>query len=192
MSKHLIMDKNALSRTFTRLANEVLERVGEIDDVVLLGVKRGGEIVARRLKNRLEEIEGKSLPCAGLDITMQRDDLVSEFFVPEYSGNEIGFDVAGKTVILCDDVLYTGRSVRAAIETIFSLGRPKKILLLEIIDRGGRQLPIRADFVGKNVPTSKTERIEMRFEELGAKQDEVLIVKNSSNGHSERSEESGR
>ena len=177
MSKHLIMDKNALSRTFTRLANEVLERVGEIDDVVLLGVKRGGEIVARRLKNRLEGIEGKSLPCAGLDITMQRDDLVSEFFVPEYSGNEIGFDVAGKTVILCDDVLYTGRSVRAAIETIFSLGRPKKILLLEIIDRGGRQLPIRADFVGKNVPTSKTERIEMRFEGLGAKQDEVLIVK---------------
>lgn len=192
MSKHLIMDKNALSRTFTRLANEVLERVGEIDDVVLLGVKRGGEIVAKRLQNRLEEIEGKSLPCAGLDITMQRDDLVSEFFVPEYSGNEIGFDVAGKTVILCDDVLYTGRSVRAAIETIFSLGRPKKILLLEIIDRGGRQLPIRADFVGKNVPTSKTERIEMRFEELGAKQDEVLIVKNSSNCHSERSEESGR
>ncbi len=186
MTEHLIMDKNALSRTFTRLANEVLERVNELDDVVLLGIKRGGEIVARRLKKRLEEIEGKSLPCAGLDITLQRDDLVSEFFLPEYSGNEIDFDIGGKTVVLCDDVLYTGRSVRAAIETIFSFGRPKRILLLEIIDRGGRQLPIRADFVGKNVPTSKSERIDMRFEELGAEQDGVLIVKSSPYRHFEQ------
>lgn len=177
MIKRQIMDKNGIRRTCTRLSNEILERVGGLDDVVLLGIKRGGEIVAKRIANCLKELEGREIPCAGLDITLQRDDLVSDFFVPEYTGNEIGFEVTGKTVVLCDDVLYTGRSVRAAIETIFTLGRPKRILLLEMIDRGGRQLPIRADFVGKNVPTSKTEKIDMRFEELGAEEDEVLIVK---------------
>ena len=172
-----IMDKDGIRRTFTRLANEVVERLGGLDDVVILGIKRGGEIVANRLASKLEELEGVKLPCAGLDITMQRDDLVSDFFVPEYTGNEIDFSVVGKTVILCDDVLHTGRSVRAAIETVFSLGRPSKILLLEMIDRGGRQLPVRADFVGKNVPTAKAERIDMRFTELGAEEDEVLIEK---------------
>lgn len=177
MIKRQIMDKNGIRRTCTRLSNEILERVGGLDDVVLLGIKRGGEIVAKRIANCLKELEGTEIPCAGLDITLQRDDLVSDFFVPEYTGNKIGFKVTGKTVVLCDDVLYTGRSVRAAIETIFTLGRPKRILLLEMIDRGGRQLPIRADFVGKNVPTSKTEKIDMRFEELGAEEDEVLIVK---------------
>ena len=172
-----IMDKEGIRRTFTRLANEVLERLGGLDGVVVLGIKRGGEIVAKRLAEKLEELEKVKVPCAGLDITMERDDLVSDFFVPEYTGNELGFEVAGKTVVLCDDVLHTGRSVRAAIETVFSLGRPTKIVLLEMIDRGGRQLPVRADFVGKNVPTSKTERIDMRFVELGAEEDEVLIIK---------------
>lgn len=179
--KRQIMDNNAIFRTVTRLSNEILEKVGGLDGVVLLGIKRGGEIVAKRIAERLKALEGREIPCAGLDITLQRDDLVSEFFVPEYTGNEIGFSVDGKTVVLCDDVLYTGRSVRAAIETVFTLGRPKRILLLEMIDRGGRQLPIRADFVGKNVPTSKTERIDMRFVELGANEDEVLIEKENSN-----------
>ena len=177
MSEHLIMDKDAVRRTITRLSNEILEKVGSLDDVAVLGIKRSGEIVAQRIAKRLEELEGVVLPCAGLDITMQRDDLVSEFFVPEFTGNDFDFSIQGKTVILCDDVLFTGRSVRAAIETVFSLGRPKRIYLLEMIDRGGRQLPIRADFVGKNVPTSKSERIEMKFVELGAQEDCVLIVK---------------
>lgn len=177
MQERLIMDENAVKRAFSRLANEILERVGNLEDVVLLGVKRGGEIVAFRIAERLEQIEGIKVPCAGLDITMERDDLVSEFFVPEFTGNDIGFSVVGKTVVLCDDVLHTGRTVRAAIETVFSLGRPKKILLLEMVDRGGRQLPVRADFVGKNVPTAKNEMIDMRFKELGAESDEVFIVK---------------
>ena len=177
MSEHLIMDKDAVRRTITRLSNEILERVGTLDDVVVLGIKRSGEIVAQRIAKRLEELEGVVLPCAGLDITMQRDDLVSEFFVPEFTGNDFDFSIQGKTVVLCDDVLFTGRSVRAAIETVFSLGRPKRIYLLEMIDRGGRQLPIRADFVGKNVPTAKSERIEMKFVEFGAQEDCVLIVK---------------
>lgn len=177
MSEHLIMDKDAVRRTITRLSNEILEKVGTLDDVVVLGIKRSGEIVAQRIAKRLEELEGVVLPCAGLDITMQRDDLVSEFFVPKFTGNDFDFSIQGKTVVLCDDVLFTGRSVRAAIETVFSLGRPKRIYLLEMIDRGGRQLPIRADFVGKNVPTAKSERIEMKFVELGAQEDCVLIVK---------------
>ena len=177
MEERLIMDENAVKRTFSRLSNEILERVGSLENVVLLGIKRGGEIVAFRIAERLEQIEGVKVPCAGLDITMERDDLVSEFFVPDFTGNDIGFSVEGKTVVLCDDVLHTGRTVRAAIETIFSLGRPKKILLLEMIDRGGRQLPIRADFVGKNVPTGKNEKIDMRFKELGVPQDKVFIVK---------------
>lgn len=177
MEERLIMYENAVKRTFSRLSNEILERVGSLENVVLLGIKRGGEIVAFRIAERLEQIEGVKVPCAGLDITMERDDLVSEFFVPDFTGNDIGFSVEGKTVVLCDDVLHTGRTVRAAIETIFSLGRPKKILLLEMIDRGGRQLPIRADFVGKNVPTSKNEKIDMRFKELGVPQDKVFIVK---------------
>ena len=177
MEERLIMDENAVKRAVSRLSNEILERVGTLDDVVLLGIKRGGEIVAFRVAERLEQIEVVKVPCSGLDITMERDDLVSEFFVPEFTGNDIGFSVEGKTVVLCDDVLHTGRTVRAAIETIFSLGRPKKILLLEMVDRGGRQLPVRADFVGKNVPTGKNEKIDMRFKELGAGQDEVYIVK---------------
>ena len=177
MEERLIMDENAVKRAFSRLSNEILERVGTLDDVVLLGIKRGGEIVAFRVAERLEQIEGVKVPCSGLDITMERDDLVTEFFVPEFTGNDIGFSVEGKTVVLCDDVLHTGRTVRAAIETIVSLGRPKKILLLEMVDRGGRQLPVRADFVGKNVPTGKNEKIDMRFKELGAGQDEVYIVK---------------
>lgn len=177
MSQHLIMDKNGIRRTLVRLSNEIVERIGGIDNVVILGIKRGGEIVAKRIAKHLAELEGAELPCAGLDITMARDDLVEEFFVPEYSGNEIGFELTGKTVVLCDDVLYTGRSVRAAIETIFSLGRPERIYLLEMIDRGGRQLPVRADFVGKNVPTAKTEYIDIRFEELCGEEDAVYIVK---------------
>ena len=177
MSQHLIMDKNGIRRTLVRLSNEIVERIGGIENTVLLGIKRGGEIVAKRIASRLTELEGVEVPCGGLDITLERDDLVSEFFVPDYSGNEIGFELTGKTVVLCDDVLYTGRSVRAAIETIFSLGRPERIYLLEMIDRGGRQLPIRADFVGKNVPTAKTEYIDIRFEELGDIEDAVYIVK---------------
>ena len=113
----------------------------------------------------------------GVDVTMQRDDLVSAFFVPKFSGNELPFSIEGKTVILCDDVLHTGRTVRAAIETLFTLGRPKKVLLLELIDRGGRQLPVRADFVGKNVPTAKSEYVEVYFTEEGYDEDKVVIGK---------------
>ena len=146
-------------------------------DAVLVGIKKSGEYLAARLSESLKKNVGEDVLFGGVDVTMQRDDLVSAFFVPKFSGNELPFSIEGKTVILCDDVLHTGRTVRAAIETLFTLGRPKKVLLLELIDRGGRQLPVRADFVGKNVPTAKSEYVEVYFTEEGYDEDKVVIGK---------------
>ena len=177
MEKHIIMDEKAIARTLTRLAHEISEKEGDLSNVVLVGIRKGGEYVAARVSESLLSCVGEKTEYAGIDITLKRDDLVSAFFVPEYTENKLPFSIDGKTVVLCDDVLHTGRTVRAAIETLFTLGRPKKVLLLELIDRGGRQLPIRADFVGKNVPTSKSEHVEVFFKEEGAKEDKILIVK---------------
>ena len=129
MAEHVIMDANGIRRTLVRLAHEIAER-DEIGQVVLLGIKRGGEIVAERVRDCLYEAEGIRVPCGGIDIGMQRDDLVSAFFVPDYTENKLDFSVEGRIAVLCDDVLHTGRSVRAALETIFKLGRPKAIRLL--------------------------------------------------------------
>ena len=176
MAEHVIMDANGTRRTLVRLAHEIAER-DEIGQVVLLGIKRGGEIVAERVRDCLYEAEGIRVPCGGIDIGMQRDDLVSAFFVPDYTENKLDFSVEGRIAVLCDDVLHTGRSVRAALETIFKLGRPKAIRLLELVDRGGRELPVRADFVGKNVPTSRSEYVEAYFTERGAAEDKIVIGK---------------
>ena len=177
MNNTVIMDKNAVRRTIIRLSHEVLERNADMKEVVLVGIKRGGEVVANRVRRYLAQQEGVDIPCAGIDIGMYRDDLVSSFFVPDATVNRFPFDVTDKTVVLCDDVLHTGRSVRAAIEGLFSMGRPKGIQLLILVDRGGREVPVRADFVGKNVPTSRSERIEVDFEELGAAEDRLYITK---------------
>lgn len=175
MSEHVIMDKNGIRRMLLRLAHEIAERDEDLSGVVLVGIKRGGEFVAKRIQACLWESEGIEVPCGGVDIGMQRDDLVSAFFVPEYTENKLDFSVEGKTVVLCDDVLHTGRSVRAALETIFRLGRPRAIQLLELIDRGGRELPVRADFVGKNVPTARSESVEVYLTERGAAEDAIVI-----------------
>ena len=119
-----------------------------------------------RVRTLIEKFYGASLPCAGIDIGIYRDDLVSGYFVPDARVNSLGFSVDGKTVILCDDVLHTGRTVRAAIEAIFDLGRPAKIMLLVLCDRGGREMPVSPDFVGKNIPTSAKETIDVRFAEI--------------------------
>lgn len=177
MSEHVIMDENGIRRTLVRLAHEIAERNEGLSGTVLVGIKRGGEYVAKRIQACLFEAEGITVPCGGVDIGMQRDDLVSAFFVPDCTENRPDFSVEGKTVILCDDVLHTGRSVRAAIEALFRLGRPKAIQLLELIDRGGRELPVRADFVGKNVPTARSEYVEVCFKERGAAEDKAVIGK---------------
>ena len=171
-----IFDKEGLRRAVTRLAHEIEERNKGFGDVVLVGVKRGGEIVAKRLRRAIADFSGEALPCAGLDIGMTRDDLVAGAFVPDAVKNELGFRLDGKRVVLCDDVLYTGRSAVAAVEALFRLGRPKAIELLVLVDRGGRQVPVRADFVGKNVPTSRREYVKVCFQELGAEEDGFYIT----------------
>ena len=173
----VIMDGAGLHRTVVRLSHEIEERCEGLSDVVLIGVKRGGEVLARRIADYFARAEGVAVPCAGIDIGMTRDDLVTAFFVPDASPNELGFSVEGKTVVLCDDVLHTGRSAVAALEALFRLGRPARIKLLVLVDRGGRELPVRADFVGKNVPTSHEEYVEVSLTELGAKEDALVITK---------------
>jgi len=162
----VLMDASGLHRTVIRLSHEIGERNNGFHDVVLAGVRRGGEITARRIAEYIRNSEGFEVPVAGIDIGMTRDDLVSAFFVPDTLKNDLGFSIDGKTVVLCDDVLHTGRSAVAGMEALFRLGRPQKIQLLVLVDRGGRELPVRADYVGKNVPTSKAEYIEVCFAEL--------------------------
>ncbi len=173
----IIMDGAGLARTIKRLSHEIVERNEGFENLVLVGVKRGGEVVAKRIQNEIARSESVLLPCAGIDIGMTRDDLVSAFFVPDAERNDLGFDITGKRVVLCDDILHTGRSAVAGIEALFRLGRAEKISLLVLVDRGGREVPVRADFVGKNVPTAKSEYIDVYFTELGAKEDQLTIVR---------------
>ncbi len=173
----VIMDAQGLARTLRRLSHEIEERNEGFENVALVGVKRGGEVVARRLAALISGSGRGEVPCAGLDITMARDDLVSAFILPDAERNEPGFSLDNKTVVLCDDVLHTGRSAVAGIEAIFRLGRPAKIQLLVLVDRGGRELPVRADYVGKNVPTAREEYIEVRFTELGQGADSLTVIR---------------
>ncbi len=173
----VIMDADGMRRTLVRLSHEIEEKNEGLENVALVGVKRGGEVVAKRLAAIIEGAGRGRVPCAGLDITMARDDLVSAFILPEAEKNELGFSLDGKTVVLCDDVLHTGRSAVAGIETLFRLGRPAKIELLVLVDRGGRELPVRADFVGKNVPTAREEYINVRLRELGHGEDSLTITR---------------
>ena len=164
--KATLMDAAAVSRALRRISFEIAERNRGTADVCLVGVKRRGVCVARALQKNLEEIEGTQVPVGALDITLYRDDLSHESDFPTLNSTEVPFDVTDKTVVLCDDVIYPGRTVRAAIDALFSLGRPRAIQLAVLIDRGHRELPIKADFVGKNVPTAKSEIIKVTFPEF--------------------------
>ena len=166
MPEHILMDGAAVARTLVRLSHEVVEKNKGTEGLCLLGIPRRGEIVARRIRALIKKFYGAEVPCAGIDIGMYRDDLVSGYFVPDAKTNAPGFSVEGKRVVLCDDVLHTGRSVRAAIEAIFDLGRPARVMLLVLCDRGGREMPVSPDFVGKNVPTSRQEFIDVRLAEI--------------------------
>lgn len=166
MPEHILMDGAAVARTLVRLSHEVVEKNKGAEGLCLLGIPRRGEIVARRIQALIKKFYGAEVPCAGIDIGIYRDDLVSGYFVPDAKTNAPGFSVEGKRVVLCDDVLHTGRSVRAAIEAIFDLGRPARVMLLVLCDRGGREMPVSPDFVGKNVPTSRQEFIDVRLAEI--------------------------
>ena len=166
MPEHILMDGAAIARMLTRLSHEVVERNRGTEGLCLLGIPRRGEIVAHRIAALIKKFYAAEPPCAGIDIGLYRDDLVSGYFVPDAAKNSLGFSVDGKNVVLCDDVLHTGRSVRAAIEAIFDLGRPAKVMLLVLCDRGGREMPVSPDFVGKNVPTSRKEFIDVSLVEI--------------------------
>ncbi|MBQ0126221.1 MAG: bifunctional pyr operon transcriptional regulator/uracil phosphoribosyltransferase PyrR [Clostridiales bacterium] len=163
MSK-ILCDADAVSRMIARLSHEIVERNDNIDDVVLVGVLRRGVPIAERISEKIFSITGKTVPVGTLDITLYRDDLEEIYDAPSVNAHEIGVDVKGKTVILVDDVIYTGRTVRAAIDAVFDSDRPRKIELVELVDRGHREIPIRPDYVGKNVPTSHSEQIQVKTE----------------------------
>lgn len=160
------MDADSISRILTRIAHEILEKNKGADDVILVGIKTRGAPLANRLAKRIKEIEDLIVPVGMLDITLYRDDLTRDADEPVIHGSKIEADINNKTVILIDDVLYTGRTVRAALDAIVDIGRPKNIQLAVLIDRGHRELPIRADYVGKNVPTSKNEMVNVKLEEI--------------------------
>jgi pyrimidine operon attenuation protein/uracil phosphoribosyltransferase len=172
--KTLLMDKEALNRSLTRIAHEVIEKNKGTSDLALVGIRRRGVPLAERLAEKIKIIEGTEVPVGKLDITLYRDDLTTSSDQPIVHGTEIPFSIAGKKVVLVDDVLYTGRTVRAALDAMIDLGRPLAIQLAVLIDRGHRELPIRADFVGKNIPTSRKEIILVKLKEYDFCEEVVL------------------
>jgi pyrimidine operon attenuation protein/uracil phosphoribosyltransferase len=171
----VILNAPAIQRALTRIAHEIAERNEASAEVVLVGIQRGGGPLAERLATLLAGIWGNSVPCGHLDVSMHRDDL-DQRAAPEIHPTVIPFDVTGKTVVLVDDVLFSGRTIRSAMDSLNDLGRPKCIQLAVLIDRGHRELPVKADFVGKNQPTSLAETIHVRFGETG-KEEEVVLEK---------------
>lgn len=174
--KTTVLDEQAIRRALTRIAHEIIERNKGIDDCILVGIKTRGIYLANRLAEKIEQIEGKQIPVGELDITLYRDDLTKKTIdeEPLVKGSDIPTDIANKKVILVDDVLYTGRTVRAGLDALMDIGRPSLIQLAVLVDRGHRELPIRADFVGKNIPTSKSEQIVVELTEVD-KIDQVSI-----------------
>lgn len=175
MSCKDIMDERGMNRALQRLAHELIERNKGTDDVVLCGILRRGMPLALRIAALVEQYEGVRLPVGSLDIAYYRDDLSLLSEHPEIQGSDMPFSVAGKRVILVDDVLYTGRTARAAIEGIFRLGRAQSIQLMVMVDRGHRELPIHADYIGKNLPTSHREVVKVRVSEIDGS-DSVVIL----------------
>lgn len=172
--KSQLMDEKEVQRAITRVSHEIIERNKGIEGLVLIGIKTRGIYLANRIKEKIEQIEGTLLDSGELDITLYRDDLKKISKDPVVNGSKVSFDIDNKKVILIDDVLYTGRTVRCALDALIDIGRPKSIQLAVLVDRGHRELPIRADYVGKNVPTSKNEIISVKLLETD-NEDSVTI-----------------
>jgi len=169
------MDKEAVRRALVRIAHEIVEKNKGIKDLCLVGIRTRGAILAERLRGCIEQIEGTALPLGILDITLYRDDLTLVANQPVVRETQINFDITGKKIILVDDVLFTGRTIRAALDALIDFGRPASIQLAVLIDRGHRELPIRADFVGKNMPTSLSQDIQVVLDESDKRTDEVIV-----------------
>jgi pyrimidine operon attenuation protein/uracil phosphoribosyltransferase len=172
----VVMDADRMQRSLARIAHEIVERNRAIEELALVGIRERGVPLARRIAKRLQEITGREVPTGALDITLYRDDLMRHAVGPQpvVRSTDIPFDIDDRTILLVDDVLYTGRTIRAALDALIDFGRPKAIQLAVLIDRGHRELPIKADYVGKNVPTSRRESVQVRLEEVDG-HDDVLI-----------------
>ena len=174
VKKNVIMDSEAIRRALVRIAHEIIEKNKGVEDVVIVGIRTRGVPLAQRIAAEINAIENCEMTVGMLDITLYRDDLSTLGYNPVVHGTDINFDLSGKHVVLVDDVLYTGRTIRAALDAVIDMGRPKTIQLAVLVDRGDKELPIRGDYVGKNVPTSQKETIEVVLNEIDGT-DEVYI-----------------
>lgn len=173
--KSKIIDEDGFDRILTRISHEILEKNKGSENLVLMGMRTRGEFLAKRIADKIKQIEKVDLPFGVLDVTLYRDDFRTRLKQPEVSVSDITFDINDKDIILVDDVLYTGRTTRSALNAIMDLGRPRSIQLCILIDRGHRELPIRADYVGKNIPTSQNEEIKVKMKEHDG-EDAIYIV----------------
>ena len=174
--ERLVMEPGDMARALTRIAHEILERNKGVKELGLVGIRTGGVYLAHRLVRRIHDIEGVTVPIGELDITLYRDDLALRKEQPILRKTSVPFDISGKIIVLVDDVLFTGRTIRAAMDGLIDLGRPAEIQLAVLVDRGHRQLPIKANYIGKNIPTSREEQIQVLLEETG-EDDRVVILK---------------
>ena len=171
----ILLDENGIQRSITRISYEIIERNKSVEDIVLVGIKSRGDILAERIKQKVLEIENIAIPLETIDITYYRDDIDRKNFDLDIKKTEFKSDLTGKVVVIVDDVLYTRRTIRAGLDAIVSKSRPAQIQLACLIDRGHRELPIRADFIGKNIPTSHSENIEVYLKELDGKEEVVIL-----------------
>ncbi len=179
--KAQLMSASEIDRTLVRLAHEILERTRDLDNLVFIGIRRRGVPLAQRLSKKIEVLERRTIPVGILDINLYRDDLSTVSHQPVINSTDISFPVVGKDVILMDDVLYTGRTIRAALDALFDHGRPARVQLLVLVDRGHRELPVEAQYIGRVVQTSANEIIEVKFQEIDA-MEKVLLVERAAQG----------
>jgi len=177
-NKANLLNEDKIKRTLTRLAHEIIEKNSNFENLAIIGIRTRGDIIAKRLVSIIKNISKKEIKLGTLDVTFYRDDFRTNFGSPKVGPSKILFDIDKKNIILIDDVLYTGRTIRAAMEEIFSLGRPKRIQLGVLIDRGHRELPIKADYVGKNYPTSFNEHIHVYLNEVDNTESVELVEYN--------------
>lgn len=180
--KSKALDAEGIKRTLQRISHEILEKNQGIENLVVIGIRSRGAYLAERIAGNLEQIEGKEVPVGVVDITMYRDDLTEVAEQPVVHATEIDFDITGKKIILVDDVLFTGRTVRCALDELIDFGRPANIQLAVLIDRGHRELPIRPDFVGKNIPTAKNESVEVKLQETDETEEVVILEEKRGSG----------
>lgn len=175
MKKTKVFDEAGFRRTVNRLAHEVVEKNKGAEDIVVVGIRTRGDYLAHRVAGKIEEIEGKPVQVGRLDITLYRDDLRGKLDQPQLKSTEILFDISGKILVLVDDVLFTGRTIRSALNALMDLGRPASIQLLVLVDRGHRELPIKADYAGKNIPTSMKQEVKVLMSEVDG-EDGVYVL----------------